>query len=130
MQGRASTDLGPYLSTNTIDGSVPNNSNKPNQYPITFQHLGRSTPTQYILYAASPAIRKSWLEKIRLQQEEKNKRNPIFEIIPVIQDQMFDSTNNINHFITFSKYIFIKEKGTWFAYINDRRRSTVFTSFR
>jgi hypothetical protein len=103
MQGRASTDLGSYLNTNIIDTGVPTSNNKSNPYPITFQHLGRNTPTQYTLYATSPAVRKPWFEKIRLQQEQKNKRSPIFEIIPVIQEQTFYSTNTINHFITFSK---------------------------
>jgi hypothetical protein len=109
MQGRASTDLGPYMSTSSLEVGVPSmNHTKPNQYPITFQHLGRNTPTQYTLYAPSPAVRKPWLEKIRLQQEEKNKRSPIFELIPVIQEKTFYSTTNINHFITFSKCILVK----------------------
>lgn len=99
MQARASTDLGPYLN-NT---SAYINNSKPNQYPIAFQHLGRNTTTHFTLYASSQATRKPWLERIRLQQEEKNKKSPIFEIIPAVREHQFLETNKINHFITFSK---------------------------
>jgi hypothetical protein len=96
--GRASTDLGPYLNQQQ-------QQQKTNQYPIAFQHLGKSSSTtHFTLFASSQATRKPWLEKIRLQQEEKNKKSPIFEIIPAVRQHEFVETNKINHFITFSKF--------------------------
>lgn len=108
-KARASTDLGPYLNQNSSNNSSSANnnnttsSNKPNQYPIAFQHLGRSTSTPYILFAPSPATRKPWLEKIKSQQDEKNKRSPIFEIVSSVLEHQFIVLNKIHHFITFSK---------------------------
>ena len=97
MQARASTDIGPYLTNS------PTINNKVSQYPLAFQHLGRSTSTHFTLYASSQATRKPWFEKIRAQQEEKNKKSPIFEIIPAVRQYEFADTNRVNHFITFSK---------------------------
>ncbi len=101
MQGRASTDIGPYLNNNSITIN-----NKATQYPIAFQHLGRSSSTHFTLYASSHATRKPWFERIKLQQEEKNKKSPIFEIIPTVPHHEFVDTNKVNHFITFSKFFF------------------------
>jgi hypothetical protein len=115
-KARASTDLGPYLNQNSSNNSFSannnnptttttsnSNSSKPNQYPIAFQHLGRSTSTPYILFAPSPATRKPWLEKIKSQQDEKNKRSPIFELVSSVLEHQFIVLNKIYHFITFSK---------------------------
>lgn len=93
MQGRTSTDLAPYYNT------------KP-QYAIAFKHLGRNSATQYTLYASSVATRKPWIEKIRLQQEEKNNKSPVFEIVPAVCQHQISEYNKINHFITFSKFFF------------------------
>lgn len=103
MQARASTDIGPYLNTNNTNNITINNKATP--YPISFQHLGRNAATHFTLYASSHATRKPWFEKIRLQQEEKNKKSPIFEIIPTVPQHEFADTNKVNHFITFSKFI-------------------------
>lgn len=113
-QVRASTDIGPYLQQqqNTSSGGSPtngsssssnNNNSKLNQYPIAFQHLGRSTSAPYILFAPSHATRKPWFEKIRSQQEAKNKRSPIFEMVSSVLEHQFIVLNKIHHFITFSK---------------------------
>ena len=114
-KARASTDLGPYLNQNSSNNNSSannnnpttttsnSNSSKPNQYPIAFQHLGRSTSTPYILFAPSPATRKPWLEKIKSQQDEKNKRSPIFELVSSVLEHQFIVLNKIHHFITFSK---------------------------
>lgn len=98
----ASTDLGPYLN----NASAYINNNKPNQYPIAFQHLGRNSNTHFTLYASSLATRKPWIERVRLQQEEKNKKSPIFEMVTVVREHQFLETNKINDFITFSKSAF------------------------
>ncbi|GAA5799436.1 hypothetical protein HPULCUR_004851 [Helicostylum pulchrum] len=122
MQGRSSTDLGPY----TTSASVPNT--KLNQHPIAFQHLGRnSTTTHFTLYASSPATRKPWLEKIRLQQEEKNKKSPIFEIIPAVREHEFIDTNKINHFITFNggqQYLLASDDGVYVGHHNYKYADT------
>lgn len=110
-KARASTDLGPYLNQNSSNNNFSannnntssSNSSKPNQYPIAFQHLGRSTSAPYILFAPSPATRKPWLEKIKSQQDEKNQRSPIFEIVSSVLEHQFIVLNKIHHFITFSK---------------------------
>lgn len=95
MHVRASTDLGSYVQQTKLT-----------HYPITFQHLGRKASTQYTLFASSQATRKPWLEKIRAQQEEKNKKSPIFELVSSVREHQFFVTNRINHFITFSKLCF------------------------
>lgn len=104
MQVRASTDIGPFLNNSANNNNpIVNINNKTSQYPISFQHLGRNSATHFTLYASSQATRKPWLEKIRLQQEEKNKKSPIFEIIPAVTQHTFLDINKVNHFITFSK---------------------------
>lgn len=120
-QLRASTDIGPYLHQNTNNGSPINGSNsssstKPNQYPIAFQHLGRSTSAPYILFAPSHATRKPWFEKIRAQQEAKNKRSPVFEMVSSVLEHQFIVLNKIHHFITFSKCVCVHELNLYSRY--------------
>ncbi|KAI7906587.1 uncharacterized protein BX663DRAFT_497013 [Cokeromyces recurvatus] len=107
-----STDIRPYLQQNTT---------KNQQYPITFQHLGRKTFTEYTLYATSAATRKLWLEKIQDEQEKKTNRSPIFELTPVIH--AFNSLNKINHFITFNngqQYLLAADDGVYVGHHNDK----------
>ncbi|KAK4511309.1 uncharacterized protein ATC70_012524 [Mucor velutinosus] len=133
-QMRASTDLGPYLHHNTSTGSSTNgnssnssNSTKPNSYPIAFQHLGRSTSAPYILFAPSHATRKPWFEKIRSQQEAKNKRSPIFEMVSSVLEHQFIVLNRIHHFITFNggqQYLLAADDGVYVGHHNYRHAET------
>ena len=95
MHVRASTDIAAYMNAQAnTEMDEENNS----CYPLTIQHLGR--PSLHItLFATSPAIRKSWIDKIKSQQEELSKKKPIFN------GHEFLEVNKINHFITFSKLI-------------------------
>ncbi|KAI8642651.1 hypothetical protein BD408DRAFT_386991 [Parasitella parasitica] len=123
-QGRASTDLGPYANQNLNNSPAANgNSSKPNQYPIAFQHLGRSTSTPYILFAPSLATRKPWIEKVRIQQEEKNNRSPIFEVVSSVLEHQFLILNKIHHFITFNggqQYLLAADDGVYVGHHNYR----------
>ncbi|OAD05857.1 hypothetical protein MUCCIDRAFT_138902 [Mucor lusitanicus CBS 277.49] len=131
-QLRASTDIGPYLHQNTNNGSPINGSNsssstKPNQYPIAFQHLGRSTSAPYILFAPSHATRKPWFEKIRAQQEAKNKRSPVFEMVSSVLEHQFIVLNKIHHFITFNggqQYLLAADDGVYVGHHNYRHAET------
>ncbi|CEP18798.1 hypothetical protein [Parasitella parasitica] len=123
-QVRASTDLGPYTNQISNNGSAANGSNcKSNQYPIAFQHLGRSTSAPYILFAPSLATRKPWIEKVRSQQEEKNNRSPIFEIVSSVLEHQFFILNKIHHFITFNggqQYLLAADDGVYVGHHNYR----------
>ncbi|EPB84136.1 hypothetical protein HMPREF1544_09124 [Mucor circinelloides 1006PhL] len=137
-QVRASTDIGPYLQQqqNTSSGGSPtngsssssnNNNSKLNQYPIAFQHLGRSTSAPYILFAPSHATRKPWFEKIRSQQEAKNKRSPIFEMVSSVLEHQFIVLNKIHHFITFNggqQYLLAADDGVYVGHHNYRHAET------
>ncbi|KAG2191911.1 hypothetical protein INT46_006793 [Mucor plumbeus] len=138
-KARASTDLGPYLNQNSSNNNSSannnnpttttsnSNSSKPNQYPIAFQHLGRSTSTPYILFAPSPATRKPWLEKIKSQQDEKNKRSPIFELVSSVLEHQFIVLNKIHHFITFNggqQYLLAADDGVYVGHHNYRHAET------
>ncbi|RCI05119.1 RHO1 GDP-GTP exchange protein 2, partial [Rhizopus stolonifer] len=121
---RASIDIGSQLNS---ANSTSINGNKTIHYPIAFQHLGRNTLKQYILYTTSHATRKPWVEKIREQQEEKNKKSPIFELFPVIPEHTFKESNRINHFITFNggqQYLLATDDGVYVGHHNDRHTDT------
>ncbi|KAG2200207.1 hypothetical protein INT47_009845, partial [Mucor saturninus] len=114
MQGRTSTDLAPYYNT------------KP-QYAIAFKHLGRNSATQFTLFASSVATRKPWIEKIRLQQEEKNNKSPVFEIVPAVCQHQISEFNKINHFITFNggqQYLLAADDGVYVGHHNYRYTDT------
>lgn len=115
MHVRASTDIAAYMNAQAnTEMDEENNS----CYPLTIQHLGR--PSLHItLFATSPAIRKSWMDKIKSQQEELNKKKPVFETVPVFNGHEFLEINKINHFITFSKLI--KKGGDLFLFTNHSR---------
>lgn len=127
MQVRASTDIGPFLNNSANNNVAIHINNKTNQYPISFQHLGRNSATHFTLYASSQATRKPWLEKIRLQQEEKNKKSPIFEIIPAVTQHTFLDINKVNHFITFNggqQYLLAADDGVYVGHHNYRHADT------
>ncbi|CAO3681691.1 unnamed protein product [Rhizopus microsporus] len=112
MHVRASTDIAAYMNAQAnTEMDEENNS----CYPLTIQHLGR--PSLHItLFATSPAIRKSWIDKIKSQQEELSKKKPIFETVPVFNGHEFLEVNKINHFITFNagqQYLLAADDGVY-----------------
>jgi hypothetical protein len=72
-----------------------------------FEYLGRrSHGDLLVLYATSDAIRKPWIDKIIKQQLERQRRNkPIFETTPAVEVGHFGLNAQVNHIVTFSKYL-------------------------
>jgi hypothetical protein len=106
MYARAATDIGPQTNS-----SLALSNSKSNYFPISFRFIGgRNGSTQFTLFTTSLAIRKPWIEKIRRQQEEKDKRRLIFEMAQIIGEYSFYDAIRINHFITFSKFNEKKKK--------------------
>lgn len=87
--------------------TILHDRDRKNGYPIVFEYLGRrSHGDLLVLHATSDAIRKPWIDKIIKQQLERQQRNkPIFETAPAVEAGHFGPNAQINHIVTFSKYL-------------------------
>jgi hypothetical protein len=94
----------PLTMTST---TILHDRDRKNGYPIVFEYLGRrSHGDLLVLYATSDAIRKPWIDKIIKQQLERQRRNkPIFETTPAVEVGHFGPNAQVNHIVTFSKYL-------------------------
>lgn len=110
---RRSSSILPAMShANRADpSSVPNKQTAGKAtFPIVFQHIGRrGTNTSLTLYAPALPILKPWVEQIRIQQSIRSKREPVFAMIPAVQEHRFLDDVRINHIVTFSKWSFFSQ---------------------
>jgi hypothetical protein len=92
------------VESNQLNGSVNNVDNKQG-HPLLFQHMGRKkhSDSQYILYAASQASRKPWIDQIRHLQAIDHSPTSVFAIQPAVQRGQFKH-KKINNAVPFRKW--------------------------
>ncbi|CDH56451.1 rho guanyl nucleotide exchange factor [Lichtheimia corymbifera JMRC:FSU:9682] len=117
---RRSSSILPSMShANRADPSaVPNRQTAGKAtFPIVFQHIGRrGTNTSLTLYAPALPILKPWVEQIRIQQSIRSKREPVFAMIPAVQEHRFLDDVRINHIVTFNngqQYVLATDAGVY-----------------
>ncbi|KAI8887425.1 hypothetical protein K501DRAFT_175556, partial [Backusella circina FSU 941] len=122
---RAATDLGPHTSDSHLG-----NNNKTTFFPLTFQYLGGHNESRlFTLFTSSFLIRKQWIEEIRDRQAEKDKKNPIFQLSPVLGSHLLSRDIRLSYFITFGgglQYLFSSNDGIYVGHHNcktDRAKS-------
>ncbi|KAI8338285.1 hypothetical protein BC941DRAFT_425165 [Chlamydoabsidia padenii] len=83
-------------------GSINNGSDNKQGHPVLFQHMGRkkNNDSHYVLYAASQASRKPWIDQIRQLQAIEHSPTLVFDLHPAVQRGQF-KYKKINHVVPF-----------------------------
>ncbi|KAI8370340.1 uncharacterized protein BYT42DRAFT_581901 [Radiomyces spectabilis] len=127
---RASLELIPFVSSGSSNSPSPTQSTEnllsanKTGYPILFKYLGRQGCPGFTLYAPSNATRKPWIDKIRQLQATKDRRQPVFDLLPAVQECAFHVDLRVNHMITFNRgqqYLLATDDGVYVGHTAQSR---------